>query len=157
MTRTSENDIKLTGFFISNQIHNNIKYEKVIPNIMSVDTMDLILHYTKKEEVELDNYFTKDGLYCVNKNCKEGNYYAFDKYGLIIRRKAFNDNKNMYGWIYNDNREPISIHIDNQLILVNSPKIFPQTIQKLKSKYGQKCFGPRSIYERVAIANGIQY
>ncbi len=152
----NENNVKLEGFFISDQIHNAIKYEDIIPNIMSVETMDLILHYTKKEEVELDNYFVRDNLYCVNKNCKEGNYYAFDKYGIIIRRKAFNDHKNIYGWIYNDDREPISIHIDNQLIQVNSPKIFTQTMQKLKSKYS-KHFGPRSIYERVANNMNIKF
>ena len=111
--------------------------------------MNMILHDTKKEENDLDNYFTKESLFCINKNVKEANFYAFDKFGLIIRRKAYNDSKSIFGWIYNDAREPISIHIDQYLMRFDPGKVFQQTIQKLRSKYPRE-FEKNSKYNRVS-------
>lgn len=141
--------VKFEGSFISDTLKQiRPRTDNVITNIMAVETMDMILHDTKKEENDLDAYFTKEGLLCVNKNCKEGNYYAFDKYGIIIRRKEYNNPKNIYGWTYNEQREPVSIHADQYLIKFDPSKVFQQTIQKLRSKYA-KFFTDKSIYQRV--------
>lgn len=137
------------GPFISHQLKKlRPDTKNITPNILSLETMDEILHYTKKEERGLDDYFTKEGLLCVNKNCRD-NFYAFDKYGIIIRRKAHNDPKNAYGWIFNDDHEPISIHIDQYLMRLEPSKVFKQTIQKLKAKFAKQ-FAPKSIYDRVS-------
>jgi hypothetical protein len=110
----------------------------------------MILNDTKKEENELDTYFTKESILIINKNVKEANYYAFDKFGLIIRRKAYNDNKSIFGWIYNDYREPISIHIDQYLMKTDPDRVFTQTIQKLRYKYPKEFSETSGKYNRVS-------
>lgn len=125
----------------------------IIHNILSDEIMSKLLSQTKIEDESLDNYFNKEGLLCVNKSLKEGNYYAFDKYGLIIRRKFLNDEKSLYGWTYNDNKEPISIHVDKMLIRTNaSPhKIAITTFQKFRNKFPAEFKkGAKSTYEKVA-------
>lgn len=145
------------SFYISDRIKTNVVNPNIVHNIKSDEMMDKILHYTKTEETELDDYFTKDGLLCVNKNCKEGNYYAFDKYGIIIRRKEYNNVKNVYGWIYNDAKEPISIHIDKYLMqTATDDKIFSLTMSKLKHKY-PSILNTNSIYTRVANNTGRKF
>ena len=126
--------------------------EKIVLNIQSKDIMSTLLHYTKVEDNALDEYFNRDSLLCVNKALKEGNYYAFDKYGLIIRRKEQNNAKSVFGWIYNENKEPISIHIDKILIQTNKSKneIAKLTFQSLCNKFPSEFNKPKGIYKRVA-------
>lgn len=129
-------------------------------NILSDEIMTKLLSQTKIEDETLDNYFNKDNLLCINKSLKEGNYYAFDKYGLIIRRKFLNDEKSIYGWTYNDNKEPISIHVDRMLIRTNTSAadIAKTTFQKLRNRFPTEFKkGDKSTYEKVAKVFNLEY
>lgn len=132
----------------------------IVHNILSDEIMSKLLSQTKIEDETLDNYFNKEDILCVNKSLKEGNYYAFDKYGLIIRRKFLNDEKSLYGWTYNDNKEPISIHVDKMLIRTNIPAstIAKTTFQKLRNKFPAEFKkGSKSTYEKVAKNFNLEY
>lgn len=136
-------------FFISDSIVSmHIVKPNVVHNILADATMDQIMHYTKREENELDDYFTKDKILCANKNLKENNYYAFDKYGIIIRRKEFNNTKSVYGWMYTEDKEIVSVHADEIMMKLNSADIRSRTLTKLKSKF-PAYFNEKSIYVRV--------
>lgn len=132
----------------------------IVHNILADEIMSKLLRQTKTEDVTLDIYFNKEDLLCVNKSLKEGNYYAFDKYSLIIRRKFLNDEKSLYGWTYNENKEPISIHVDKMLIRTNTLAgvIAKTTFQKLRNKFPAEFKkGNKSTYEKVVKNFNLEY
>jgi hypothetical protein len=132
----------------------------IVHNILSDEIMSKLLSQTKIEDESLDVYFNKENILCINKSLKEGNYYAFDKYGLIIRRKFLNDEKSLYGWTYSDNKEPISIHVDKMLIRTNMSvsAVAKTTFQKLRNKFPAEFKkGVKSTYEKVATHFNLEY
>ena len=125
---------------------------------MSEDIMKQMLNYTHNEDEDLNEYFTRDTLLCVNKQLKAGNYYAFDKYQLIIRRKEYNNLKSAYGWIYNELKEPICIHIDNTLIQTNADNIAKLTLQRIRTLFPSEFkHAGKSIYDRVNNVFNLDY
>ena len=132
--------------------------ETIVYNIMSEDIMKQMLNYTHNEDEDLNEYFTRDRLLCVNKQLKAGNYYAFDKYQLIIRRKEYNNLKSPYGWVYNELKEPICIHIDKTLIQTNADNIARLTLQRIRNMFPSEFkHAGKSIYERVNNVLNLDY
>ena len=93
--------------------------------------------------------FDPNDLKIVNNSVHNGNYYMIDKYGLVIRKNFQNSKKTAFGWKYNDNNEPINIHIGELLLKTNSNQIREITLQQLKHRYPNLFKPPRGIIYKI--------
>ena len=81
-----------------------------------------------------------------NKRAKNGNYYGYDKYGLIIRRDANNNIKSPFGWIRTPDDEIVSIHLKTEC---------PEDIRKketffyIQSKFAGQWNNTTNIFRRI--------
>lgn len=92
--------------------------------------------------------FDPNELKIVNDSIHNGNFYMLDKYGLVIRKNFQNSKKTAFGWKYNENNEPINIHIGEILLQTNSDQIREITLQQLKHQYPNLFKPPRgTIYK----------
>lgn len=55
--------------------------------------------------------FNAKNLQSFNTRVKNGNYYGFDKYNIIIRKDFVNDSKSPFGWKRADDGSIVSVHI----------------------------------------------
>jgi hypothetical protein len=65
----------------------------------------------------MNTHFVMNACPC-NSTVKNGKYYAYDKYGCIIRVDCKDKRNNPYGWTFNDAHEPVSIYekdIENEV------------------------------------------
>lgn len=108
-----------------------------------INYMDDIMNKKQERTEVVNNLFQPNSLPFANKSIKNGNYYMLDKYNLVIRKAEQNKTKSAYGWVYNDNNEPINIHIKQVLIETNSNDITIVTLQYLKSKFPNIFKSPR--------------
>lgn len=63
----------------------------------------------EKDNVEiLNNYFKNPKTALINMSIKNKlNLYSLDRYGLVIRRNAYMKKNSLYGWKFDENKEPI--------------------------------------------------
>lgn len=101
------------------------------------------------EDANVDKLFAEDTLPIVNRAVKGGNYYALDEYNLVIRKNAYNNKKIAFGWIYNEHRRPVNIHIDPMLITIKSKDIQTLTLQKLQRDFRPVFKEPSGVLYRV--------
>lgn len=83
-------------------------------NISIVDDSLLLFDDIIKEETisnaALDDFFKNPRCVIVNSGVKDKtNLYGLDRFGLVIRRKAYLKKNNVYGWKYDNNMEPVHI------------------------------------------------
>lgn len=109
---------------------------------------DLMNKKGKSDKV-VDTQFNNERLQFANKSVKNGNFYVIDKYNLIIRKNEFNNKKSAYGWIYDENKEPINIHIDSILLKTQSDDITTITLQQLKREYPTLFKSPRGMLFKI--------
>lgn len=114
-----------------------------------VEYMEDIMLKKKGRTKIVDSIFRADALHCANKSIKSGNFYILDKYNIIIRKAEQNKTKSAYGWVYNENNEPINIHIPKVLLDTNSKDITTVTLQQLKAKFPTLFKPPRGHIYRV--------
>ena len=55
--------------------------------------------------------FSPDIMIFFNKRAKNGNYFGYDKYGIIIRKDAGTSIKSPFGWKRNEDDEIVSVHL----------------------------------------------
>lgn len=122
----------------------DVKINKAMEKYMS----DLMSE-KDKSDTRVDNRFSSERLAFVNKSVKNGNYYVIDKYNLIIRKNDFNNKKSAYGWVYDENDDPINLHIDSILLKTQSPDIKLITIQQLKRAYPTLFKAPRGVLYKI--------
>ena len=103
-------------------------------NINMLHYMNHILKINKTNNEMKDEIFTGKDLKCVNSSIRNNNFYTFDKYKLPIRKSCQDSKKTAFGWRYNENQEPINIHIDNILLQTESKDIQKITLQQLKQQ-----------------------
>jgi hypothetical protein len=94
--------------------------------------------WEKNENTLVEDYF-KNGneMSDINKILRKENYYALDKYGLIIRKKEQNKPKSPFGWIFKDGVEFINIHVNilQTKIDVDKKIILMKTLATIKNKF----------------------
>lgn len=103
-------------------------------NVDMLNYMNHILKINKTNNEIKDEIFTGRNLKCVNGSIRNNNYYTLDKYNLPIRKNCQDSKKTAFGWRYNENQEPINIHIDNILLQTESKDILKITLQQLKQQ-----------------------
>ena len=104
-----------------------------------------LMNETGKSDKVVDTQFNNEKLQFINKSVKNGNFYIIDKYNLIIRKNEFNNKKSAYGWVYDENKDPINIHIDSILLKTQSNDITTITLQQLKREYPSLFKSPRGM------------
>ena len=110
--------------------------------------MDSILKINKNNNDIKDEIFTNKTLKCVNSSIRNGNYFLLDKYGLPIRKQFQDSKKTAFGWRYNEDMEPINIHINDILLKTESVDIQRTTLQQLKTQCPALFKAPRgTIYK----------
>ena len=111
--------------------------------------MKTIIKINDKNNNYKDNLFSGNTLKCVNSTIRNENYYMLDKYGLIIRKNSQDSKKTAFGWKYNEQHEPINIHIPDLLLSTNSPDIQKITLQQLKQQFPNVFKSPRGIAYKI--------
>ena len=114
-----------------------------------LDYMNHILRINKTNNEIKDELFTGKTLKCVNSSIRNNNFYTLDKYNLPIRKNCQDSKKTAFGWRYNDQQEPINIHISEILLQTNSPDIQKITLQQLKQQFGSLFKSPRGIIYKI--------
>lgn len=92
------------------------------------------------------NDFKADVMPEFNKRAKNGNYYGFDKYGLIIRRDANNNPKSPFGWVRNEDDEMVSIHLKPDLPEETKKK---ETYFYIQSKFAGQWNNNTNVLKRI--------
>jgi len=130
----------------SNYIDPNTKI-----NSNMLEYMNHILKINKTNNEIKDEIFTGKNLKCVNNGIRNNNYYTLDKYNLPIRKNCQDSKKTAFGWRYNENQEPVNIHIDNILLQTESKDILKITLQQLKqqSSFANLFKPPRGIIYKI--------
>lgn len=111
--------------------------------------MSDLMNKKGKSDEAVDTQFNNERLQFANKSVKNGNFYIIDKYHLIIRKNEFNNKKSAYGWVYDENKEPINIHIDSILLKTQSDDITMITLQQLKREYPTLFKSPRGMLFKI--------
>lgn len=114
-----------------------------------LEYMDSILKINKANNEIKDELFTGKVLKYVNSSIRNGNYYMLDKYGLPIRKNFQDSKKSAFGWRYNENQEPINIHINDILLQTDSQDIQKITLQQLKTQFPTLFKPPRGIIYKI--------
>ena len=120
--------------------------------IINQDMLEYMLKLSKCKIVtdeHKDELFNPERLEFMNKSVRNGNYYMIDKYGLLIRKNFQDSKKTAFGWKYNDQNEPINIHINDILLQTNSNQIREITLQQLKNQYPNLFKPPRGTIYKV--------
>ena len=122
-----------------------------------IEYMNDIMNKKKIRVKHVDAFFQPEMLSFANKSIKTGNYYILDKFDLVIRKLDQNKSKSAYGWVYDEQGDPINIHINKMLLSTNSDNITVVTLQKLKAKFPTIFKPPRGqlykIYSNINIPN----
>lgn len=83
-------------------------------SVSTVDESIILFNKVITEETisntALDEFFKNTRCVIVNSGVKDKtNLYGLDRFGLVIRRKAYLKKNNVYGWKYDNNMEPVHI------------------------------------------------
>ena len=81
-----------------------------------------------------------------NKRAREGNYYIKDIYGLIIRKKEYNNPKSPFGWVRDSDDNIVNIHIPPECPEDN---IYNETIIKISNRFATAWNNPKDILHRI--------
>jgi hypothetical protein len=104
----------------------------------------------KRENDEIvDEKFNSKSLSIINETVKDGNFYILDKYNLVIRKNYYNYSRSPYGWKYDEENDPVNIHINPILLKTKSPDITSITLQQLKQSYPIPFKRPRGMLFRI--------
>ena len=122
---------------------------KIIINQYVLNYMNKLNDTSNRENSRKDQIFNAKTLKFVNTSVKNANYYILDRYGLILRKNCMDNKKSAFGWRYDDNDEPISLHISDILIKTNSNEIQILTLQSIKRQFPNAFKKPRGIYYKV--------
>lgn len=93
--------------------------------------------------------FTPEVMKYFNKRAKNGNYYAYDKYGIIVRKDVGANVKSPFGWKRNEDNEIVSIHLRTDCpedIIKKETLIYIQS--RFASQWNNKSNILRKIYDR---------
>ena len=120
-----------------------------IINQNMLNYMHSILKINNNNNKIKDEIFTNKTLKCVNSSIRNGNFYILDKYGLPIRKNFQDSKKTAFGWKYNNEQEPINIHIDDILLKTESKDIQRLTLQQLKIQFASLFKSPRGIIYKI--------
>lgn len=107
-----------------------------------------ILHKKKVTDDLINSLFNPSRLEFINKDVRNGDYYALDIYGLPVRKKAYNTKKSAFGWTYEDG-ELINIHVNELQHKTNSDETQRITLQHLKYKFPKLFQPPRGVIYRI--------
>ena len=129
----------------------SLKDKDSIINEQMKSYMKTIIKINNKNNDYKNNLFSGDTLECVNSTIRNDNFYMLDKYGLVIRKNSQDSKKTAFGWKYNEQHEPIDIHISDLLLQTNSPDIQKITLQQLKQQFPNVFKSPRGIVYKVYI------
>lgn len=120
--------------------------------LLNVNMMNYIEDIMKHKQYRsniVDTIFDPEIISFANKSIKSGNFYIFDKYNLVIRKNDQNKPKSAFGWVYDEEGDPINIHIPKMLLDTNSDNITAVTLQTIKSKYPNIFKEPRGQLYRI--------
>lgn len=136
-------DIDETNQPITHTIGNIKINQNMLAYMQSIKKLNTANHEIKNE------IFVADNLPYLNSSIRGNNFYMLDKYGLPIRKKEQNNIKPAFGWKYDDNHDPINIHINPILIKTNSPDIQIITLKYLKEHYPNQFKSSRGIIYKI--------
>ena len=111
--------------------------------------MSKILKINASNNEYKDSLFTGKTLSYINSSVRNSNFYMLDKYGLPIRKTAQDSKKTAFGWRFNEDNEPINIHISDLLLATNSSDIQMITLQQLKQSFPSLFKKPRGIIAKI--------
>ena len=110
--RSSKNNSKDKNVSKHDKIQDNTNKHILKPTLVQnknlVSSVEARVVQRFDREQFINEHFVQSACVC-NETVKNGKYYAFDIYGCIIRADCFNKNANPYGWILNENNQPVSI------------------------------------------------
>jgi hypothetical protein len=96
-------------------------------------------------------FYCENALQDMNKIIRKGNFYALDKFNLIIRKNDKDKIKSPFGWVFSEENEPINIHINSILLRLNKKNIddvCKQTLVDIKNKFPE-IFARQKIWKKV--------
>jgi hypothetical protein len=117
------------------KINTNIQTNQCKPikiNTNMEKYMDELMNRKRENDEIIDEKFNSNSLGIINETVKDGNFYILDKYNLVIRKKYYNYSKSPYGWKYDEENDPVNIHIDPIMLKTKSPDITSITLQQLQ-------------------------
>lgn len=123
--------------------------KEVVINKDILAYMQKVLESKVKTDKIKNDLFDPNELKFINDSVHNGNYYMLDKYGFVIRKNFQNYKKSAFGWRYNDNNEPINIHIKDILLQTNSEQIKEITLQHLKHQFPNLFKPPRGTLYKI--------
>lgn len=124
-------------------------YQDFVINKDMLAYMEKISESKKITDDIKNELFDPNELKIVNDSVHNGNFYMLDKYGLVIRKNFQNSKKTAFGWKYNEDNQPINIHIGDLLLRTNSESIREITLQQLKHQYPNLFKPPRGIIYKI--------
>lgn len=71
--------------------------------------------------------------FSINSAVRNNNFYALDKYGLVIRKEEQNNSKSPFGWQFVDG-DPVNIHV-SVIAATKQENIRRATLQYLKQRW----------------------
>jgi len=115
---------------IENGLYINTKFRSLFKEIFDKQK-------DKKDTYEID--IEHPILNTINKKLRSKNYYALDKYGIVIRLKELNK-KTLFGYVKNEDNELINININKLALEFKNEDLLYNTILYFKNKYKKKFF-----------------
>ena len=143
--RSSKNNSKTKNTSKHEKIQNNTEKHMLKPTLVQSKTL------TSATEAKVIEVFNKDAFIekhfiqsacACNDTVKNGKFYAYDKYGCIIRADCYNKNTNPYCWRFDENNEPVSIFASENCTSRDA------CIQAMKNKYST-AFGSKGMAYRL--------
>lgn len=143
--RSSKNNSKVKNASKHDKIQDNTEKHMLKPTLVQSKTLTSATEARVVEVFDKDafieRHFIQSACAC-NDTVKNGKFYAYDKYGCIIRADCYNKNTNPYCWRFNENNEPVNIFASENCTTRDS------CIQAMKSKYGT-AFGTKGMAYRL--------
>ena len=69
---------------------------------------------------------------------------------MLIRENKYNDKNSAYGWIFDSNKEPMNIHVTDELLLTKEPsEIFDIIMRELTVQKHKINLTPKTIPAQV--------
>lgn len=125
------------------------KRMKVLINQHVLQYMTTLFDSASLENSHKDGLFRSENLKFINSSVKNANYYMLDRYGIVIRKNCLDNRKSAFGWKYDENEEPLSIHISDILVKTNSKDVQILTLQSIKRQFPNVFKKPRGVFYKV--------
>ena len=108
-----------------------------------------ILKVNTESSKNIDEYFDnyQDWLIPINKTrIRTGNLFKADKNKIVIRKKEFQKTNSPFGWIFDEEGDPISIHSN---CLIPKEDIFKDTYNSIKIKFAKNFASEKDVAYRI--------